>query len=65
MCLCRDHIYTDAALAKMNFRWRTALIVRELEEEVRALSSGRAFREELKVPPPVPQPGSLLRSCCH
>jgi hypothetical protein len=23
-----------AALAKINFRWRTALIVRELEEEV-------------------------------
>ena len=22
-----DHIYTDAALAKINFRWRTALIV--------------------------------------
>ena len=28
----RDHIYTDAALAKLRFRWRTALIVRELEE---------------------------------
>ncbi|KAK9835024.1 hypothetical protein WJX81_005119 [Elliptochloris bilobata] len=26
-----DHIYTDAALAKINFRWRTALIVRELD----------------------------------
>jgi hypothetical protein len=23
-----DHIYTDAALAKINFRWRTALIIR-------------------------------------
>jgi hypothetical protein len=23
-----DHIYTDAALAKIHFRWRTALIVR-------------------------------------
>lgn len=22
-----DHIYTDAAIAKINFRWRTALIV--------------------------------------
>ena len=22
-----DHLYTDAALAKINFRWRTALIV--------------------------------------
>ena len=25
-----DHIYTDAALAKINFRWRTALIVSTL-----------------------------------
>ena len=31
-----DHIYTDNALAKLNMRWRTALIIRELEEEVRA-----------------------------
>ena len=30
--MCSDHIYTDAALAKLRFRWRTALIVRELEE---------------------------------
>lgn len=29
-----DHIYTDAALAKINFRWRTALVIRELEREV-------------------------------
>eukprot|EP00798_Chlamydomonas_sp_ICE-L_P002060 gene2060-18239_t len=36
-----DHIYTDAALAKLNFRWRTALIIRELEEEVSALVKGR------------------------
>lgn len=34
----RDHIYTDAALAKLRFRWRTALIVRELEEVQRATS---------------------------
>lgn len=27
-----DHIYTDAALAKINLSWRTCLIVRELEE---------------------------------
>ena len=43
-----DHIYTDAALAKINFRWRTALIVRELEEEVAALSQGRLHRRALK-----------------
>ena len=39
----------DAALAKLRFRWRTALVVRELEEEVRALVSGREHRQKLKV----------------
>eukprot|EP00884_Botryococcus_braunii_P019770 jgi/Botrbrau1/6477/Bobra.0034s0050.1 len=43
-----DHIYTDAALAKINLRWRTCLIVRELEEEVRALATGRQYRKKLK-----------------
>eukprot|EP00798_Chlamydomonas_sp_ICE-L_P019954 gene19954-26662_t len=43
-----DHIYTDAALAKLNFRWRTALILRELEEEVAALADGTPHREKLK-----------------
>eukprot|EP00798_Chlamydomonas_sp_ICE-L_P002059 gene2059-18237_t len=43
-----DHIYTDAALAKLNFRWRTALIIRELEEEVSALVKGRPHRDKLK-----------------
>ena len=39
----------DAALAKLHFRWRTALIVRELEEEVLALEKGRQHREQLRV----------------
>lgn len=43
-----DHIYTDAALAKINFRWRTALIIRELEAEVVALAAGRPHRDTLK-----------------
>jgi hypothetical protein len=43
-----DHIYTDAALAKLEFNWRTCLIVRELEAEVEALAAGRAHREKLK-----------------
>lgn len=43
-----DHIYTDAALAKINFRWRTALILRELEEEIDALARGRPHRAKLK-----------------
>lgn len=46
-----DHIYTDAAMAKINFRWRTALIVRELEQEIDALAEGRAHRDKLKVLP--------------
>ena len=43
-----DHIYSDAALAKINLKWRTALIVSELEREVRALSLGRPHRAQLK-----------------
>ena len=43
-----DHIYTDAALAKLSFRWRTCLIVRELELEVEAFASGRSHRQHLK-----------------
>jgi hypothetical protein len=44
-----DHIYTDAALAKINFRWRTALVIRELELEIDALARGRPHRDALKV----------------
>lgn len=29
-----DHIYTDVSVSKVHQRWRTALICRELEEEV-------------------------------
>lgn len=29
-----DHIYTDVSQSKVHLRWRTALICRELEEEV-------------------------------
>ena len=43
-----DHIYTDAALAKINLRWRTALIIRELEQEILALAAGREQRSLLK-----------------
>lgn len=42
-----DHIYTDAALAKLEFNWRTCLIVRELEEEIEALACGRTHRKRL------------------
>lgn len=43
-----DHIYTDAALAKLEFKWRTCLILRELEDEIQALATGRSHRERLK-----------------
>ena len=43
-----DHIYTDAALVSKNMKWRTALVLRELEQEVKALSLGRPHREKLK-----------------
>lgn len=33
-----DHIYTDVSQSKVHLRWRTALICRELEEEVSAIS---------------------------
>lgn len=29
-------------------RWRTALVIRELEEEIKALAAGRPHRDELK-----------------
>lgn len=43
-----DHIYTDAALAKMKLNWRTALVVAELELEIEALAQGRQHRTQLK-----------------
>ena len=43
-----DHIYTDAALAKLQFSWRTCLILKELELEIEALAAGRAHRAYLK-----------------
>ena len=43
-----DHIYTDAALAKLEFKWRTCLILRELEDEIQALAMGRVHRQKLK-----------------
>ncbi|KAL2630442.1 hypothetical protein R1flu_015128 [Riccia fluitans] len=42
-----DHIYTDVSLSKLHLRWRTALIIRELEKEVKALAYGRDHRAKL------------------
>jgi HAD superfamily 5'-nucleotidase-like hydrolase len=42
-----DHVYADVTLSKANFRWRTALILRELEDEIAAIESFRAEEQEL------------------
>ncbi|XP_024371454.1 uncharacterized protein [Physcomitrium patens] len=42
-----DHIYTDVSMSKVHLRWRTALICRELEKEVKALAYGRDHRAKL------------------
>eukprot|EP00210_Caulerpa_lentillifera_P003662 g3496.t1 len=42
-----DHIYTDAGVAKVKFRWRTCLIIRELEKEITAIAKGREGRKKI------------------
>ncbi|KAG0554463.1 hypothetical protein KC19_12G093800 [Ceratodon purpureus] len=42
-----DHIFTDVSQSKVNLKWRTALICRELEREVRAMARGRSHRSKL------------------
>eukprot|EP00291_Cryptomonas_curvata_P028460 CAMPEP_0172206706 /NCGR_PEP_ID=MMETSP1050-20130122/33378_1 /TAXON_ID=233186 /ORGANISM="Cryptomonas curvata, Strain CCAP979/52" /LENGTH=585 /DNA_ID=CAMNT_0012885841 /DNA_START=309 /DNA_END=2064 /DNA_ORIENTATION=+ len=42
-----DHIFTDVNVAKGYMRWRTALIVRELEDEVIAFDKTRADHQRL------------------
>lgn len=41
-----DHIYTDVSQSKVHLRWRTALICRELEEEV-SISLSWAFNKNI------------------
>ncbi|HEX04713.1 MAG TPA: HAD family hydrolase, partial [Bacteroidetes bacterium] len=42
-----DHIYADVQASKSLLRWRTALVLREREGEIRALSGFRAEQAEL------------------
>jgi 5'-nucleotidase len=42
-----DHIYGDVRVSKSVLRWRTALIVRELEGEIAAEEASRAAEERL------------------
>jgi len=44
-----DHLYSDVQLAKKwESKWRTCLILRELEQEIDALAAGRDHRSRLK-----------------
>jgi hypothetical protein len=43
-----DHIYTDVSQSKVHLRWRTALICRELEEEV-ILSPSHLYHLSLSI----------------
>lgn len=42
-----DHIYTDVHVSKSVLRWRTALVVRELEDDLRAESEFTPDRQRL------------------
>lgn len=42
-----DHLFADVQLSKALLRWRTALVIRELETEIRALEEFRPAEERL------------------
>jgi HAD superfamily 5'-nucleotidase-like hydrolase len=42
-----DHLYSDVSVSKALLRWRTALVLRELESEIAAMSEFRAKEEQL------------------
>lgn len=42
-----DHLFVDVNISKSVLRWRTALVVRELEEEIAALQSFAGKQDEL------------------
>ncbi len=44
-----DHIYSDVRVSKNLHRWRTALIMRELEEEIDALRDFEANQQDLSI----------------
>lgn len=46
-----DHIFSDVNVAKGYMRWRTALIVREFEEEVVAIDRGRQHTQVWVIDP--------------
>lgn len=42
-----DHIFTDVNVSKSLLRWRTALILRELEEELEEVEAGREAQRQI------------------
>lgn len=42
-----DHIFADVHASKSLLRWRTALVIRELEEEMKSLEGFKAKQQEL------------------
>ncbi len=44
-----DHLFVDVSVSKSVMRWRTALVLRELEEEIGALQAFEAERHRLTV----------------
>jgi hypothetical protein len=42
-----DHVFADVRMSKSSLRWRTALILRELEEELLAIEALRPIEHEL------------------
>jgi HAD superfamily 5'-nucleotidase-like hydrolase len=42
-----DHVYADVKMSKSSLRWRTALILRELEEELAAVEGFRDTEKQL------------------
>lgn len=42
-----DHVFADVRMSKSSLRWRTALILRELEEELLAVEAIRPTEDEL------------------
>jgi len=44
-----DHLYSDVSVSKALLRWRTALVLRELESEIAATEAFRPKEEQLRV----------------
>jgi len=44
-----DHVFADVRMSKASLRWRTALILRELEEEIEAIEAMAQVETELSV----------------